>query len=111
MDTPTIILVASGLLVLIVVWRMSAKRHPKMPFSRRGSLLTAAELRFYKVLLQCVPRGLTVFVKVRMMDLVSVPDYAWREYGAKRSGMHLDFVLAPTAASDRGTRRPEPLAG
>ena len=95
MDTPTLILLASSLLVLIVaLWRVVGKRHPKMPFSRRGSLLTAGELRFYRVLLQVVPKGLTVFVKVRLMDLVSVPDWAWREYGAKGSGMHLDFVLA-----------------
>ena len=94
MDTPTILAIASCLLILIFVWRMSIRRLPKMPFSRCGSLLTAGELRFYKMLLQCVPKGLTVFVKVRLMDLVSVPDYAWREYGAKGSGMHLDFVLA-----------------
>jgi hypothetical protein len=37
---------------------------------------------------------MAVFVKVRLMDLVSVPDYACREYGAPGSDMHVDFVLA-----------------
>ena len=59
---------------------------------------------------------MTAFVKVRLMDIVDVPDKAWREYGAPASGMHLDFVLAhaETAAvrlvvelDDRSHERPD----
>jgi len=40
-----------------------------------------------------------VFVKVRLMDVVTVPDEAWRRYGAPASGMHGDFVLAATTTA------------
>ena len=59
---------------------------------------------------------MTPFVKVRLLDVVSVPDRAWREYGAPASGMHLDFVLADSATAevrlaieldDKSHRRPE----
>ena len=52
------------------------------------------------MLCQVVPERTRVFVKVRLMDLVSVPDKHWREF-APGSGMHLDFVLA-----DAETLRP-----
>jgi hypothetical protein len=35
--------------------------------------------------------GVIVFVKVRLMDVVSVADDAWPKYGAPGSGMHLDL--------------------
>ena len=43
---------------------------------------------------------MTAFVKVRLMDVVNVPDRAWREYAAPASGMHLDFVLADAATAE-----------
>ncbi len=63
-----------------------------------------------------MPRGMIAFVKVRLLDVVNVPDKAWREYGAPTSGMHLDFVLADSATAevqlvieldDKTHRRPE----
>ena len=47
-----------------------------MPYTKRPSLLTPAEQRFYRVLLQAVPHGMTAFVKVRLLDVVNVPDRA-----------------------------------
>jgi hypothetical protein len=85
------IAVAAAIVGLFIARRLRRRR---LPYSRRRSLLTAAELRFYQSLLLAIPDGLTVFVKVRLMDVVDVPDYAWREFGAPGSGMHLDFVLA-----------------
>jgi hypothetical protein len=41
-----------------------------------------------------------VFVKVRLMDVVAVPDGAWRQYGAPGSGMHLDFVIAEAGTTE-----------
>ena len=35
-----------------------------------------------------------VMVKIRLMDVVTVPDSAWQSHGAKGSGMHCDYVLA-----------------
>ena len=112
-------LAAIALAVVAILWRLLGKRRPprpRLPYTKRPSLLTAAELRFYRVLLQSVPRGMTTFVKVRLMDIVNVPDKAWREYGAPASGMHLDFVLTDAATAevrlvieldDRSHLRPE----
>jgi Protein of unknown function (DUF2726) len=94
---PYLLLAAVVLAIVIAVWLVMRKRRPSLPYVKRPSLLTPAELRFYRVLLRAVPAGLVVFVKVRLIDLVNVPDKAWREYGAPASGMHLDFVLADAA--------------
>jgi hypothetical protein len=34
------------------------------------------------------------------MDVLDVPDDAWREFGAPGSGMHVDFVLADAATME-----------
>lgn len=105
-------------LIALILWRIARRRpsRPRLPFIKRPSLLTLAEQRFYRVLLQAVPKGMTAFVKVRLLDVVNVPDRAWREYGAPAGGMHLDFVLAEAATAevrlvieldDRSHRRPE----
>ncbi len=119
MDTAHELAMAAGALAVIVgIWLIVAwlRGEDRPPYTRRPSLLTAAELRFYQVLLQAVPPGLAVFVKVRLMDLVSVPDDAWREHGAPGSGMHVDFVLADASGivprlvielDDRSHARPE----
>jgi hypothetical protein len=57
-------------------------------------------MRFYRTLVNAVPDGLTVFVKVRLMDVLFVDDSAWKEFGAPASGMHCDFVLADAATLD-----------
>jgi hypothetical protein len=120
MDPLHITIAACALALLAVLaWRVLPKRpppRPRLPYTKRASLLTPAELRFYRVLLQAISQGMTVFVKVRLMDVVNVPDKAWREYGAPASGMHLDFVLADAATAevrlvieldDRSHQRPE----
>src|ERR1700684_1689903 len=89
-------------LIVLIFWRIVICRpppRPRLPFLERPSLLTPAEQRFYRVLIQAVPRGMTAFVKVRLLDVVNVPDKAWRQYGAPASGMHLDFVLADSATA------------
>ena len=93
---PHLALAFSALLVALAMWRALGERlfRPVPPYTRRPSLLTAGDLRFYRTLVQAVPTGLVVMVKVRLMDMLSVADGAWREYGAPASGMHCDFVLA-----------------
>jgi hypothetical protein len=97
MDTLALLQLAGVALLLLAAlgrvgaWRCRLRR---LPHVKRPSLLTQAEIRFYRTLLPAVPPGLAVCVKVRLMDVVAVPDSAWREFGAPGSGMHLDFVLA-----------------
>ncbi len=88
--------VAVALLVFVWRWLVGLLR-PARPYRKRPSLLTSGEMRFYRALRPVVPSDLVVFVKVRLMDVVAVPDEAWREHGAPGSGMHLDFVLADAA--------------
>ena len=77
MDPLHITLAACALaLFVVLLWRILGRRthpRPRLPYAKRFSLLTAAELRFYRLLLQAVPQGVTIFVKVRLMDLVAVP--------------------------------------
>jgi hypothetical protein len=96
MDTAHLAILGGATLTLITIAWWIARRltRRRLPYTKRPSLLTAGELRFYRVLLKALPPGMEVFVKVRLMDLVSVPDHDWREYGAPCSGMHVDFVLA-----------------
>lgn len=81
--------------LLVFFWRMRPVKHRKgLPYRSRRSLLSAAELRYFHVLVAAVPPTLHVFSKVRLADLVSWPSNAWREFGAPVSGKHLDFVIA-----------------
>jgi hypothetical protein len=89
--------------LVVALWLFRLRQlRSRLPYRKRSSLLSAGELRFYRALRPVVPSGLVVFVKVRLMDVVAVPDQAWRDYSAPGSGMHLDFVLA-----DAGTLEPK----
>jgi Protein of unknown function (DUF2726) len=70
-----------------------------MPYSRRP-VLTAAELKFYRVLLLIRPQGLVLLAKVRLLDLVQVRNGDWTIHGAPASGKHVDFVFADSQAMD-----------
>jgi hypothetical protein len=85
-------------LVVVVLWRVFAKPR-RLPYSKRSSLLTAGELRFYRVL-QAVPPGLPLFVKVRLMDAVSMPEEAWATHGAPAGEMRLGFGLVDAATTE-----------
>lgn len=68
----------------------------KYPYEKQNYLLTPTELKFYRVLKPiCDERNLAIFAKVRLEDLVTVPEYVfnnwkWRGYIRSR---HIDFVL------------------
>jgi len=102
MDATTILfLAACAVAVFAALWRTSdrPRTQRRKSFVKRDSLLTPAELRFYRVLLKAVPSGVSVFVKVRVLDILDVEARAWREYGAPASGMHVDFVIADAATA------------
>ncbi|MBV9124678.1 MAG: DUF2726 domain-containing protein [Planctomycetes bacterium] len=104
MDDSALLLLVAGCglaLVIGLTWRLVRRCLPRqLPFVKRPALLSPAELRFYRALVQVISPGLTVFVKVRLLDVLSVPDHAWRAYGAPASGKHVDFVLADAAATE-----------
>src|SRR5581483_8351235 len=72
--------VTGGVLIaLAALWYLSRPRfRPDMLFSRRPALLSPGELRFYQTLTASIPARVTVFAKVRLMDLVTVPNHAWQ---------------------------------
>jgi hypothetical protein len=94
MDMTDFLLIAAVLLATLALLWGATTRSRRLPFTRRPSLLTAAEMRFYRALLRAAPPGMAVCIKVRLLDVVSVPNNAWRTHGTKGSGMHLDFVIA-----------------
>ena len=99
MITTQLLLAVALLAGIVLAWALLGKRpaKPRLPYTKRPSLLTAGELRFYRVLLRAVPSEMMIFVKVRLMDVVAVADDAWRELGSRGSGMHVDFVVADSA--------------
>lgn len=86
--------------VLIVAWRFRPlPRFGSMPYRSRNYLLSKGEQAFYQVLLQAIPAGISVCLKVRVADLVDVGDGDWHTYGRPVAGMHIDFVLVDTESS------------
>jgi hypothetical protein len=72
MDTiPYLLPIVVVLAVMIVAWTIHRTRRASLPYTKRLSLLTAGELRFYSVLVQAVRPRIAVFVKVRLMDVAS----------------------------------------
>jgi hypothetical protein len=93
--------VVAGVVLLFLLWLLTRpRRPPAMPFTRRQSLTTVGELRFYKVLLRAAPDSLAVFVKVRLLDVLAVADNAWQPYGAAAAYLHVDFVLADAVTAE-----------
>jgi hypothetical protein len=96
-----VVLAAAAALLVIGGLVLAGWRGRKvLPFTKRPSLLTPGERRFYATLVQAVPPGVVIFVKVRLLDVVTVPEAAWESCGAPASGMHLDFVLADASTTE-----------
>lgn len=101
--------VAAGVAVLILVLlvllrRALTGRGAGLPYLPVDSLLTPAELVFYRVLLPAVT-GLpvVVFVKVRLVDLLQIPrgTDGHQSFRARVQSKHIDFVVC-----DATTLRP-----
>jgi hypothetical protein len=76
MDTAHLLILSGATLTLITIAWWIARRlsRRRLPYMKRQSLLTAGELRFYHVVLQALRPAMEVFFRVRLMDLVSVPE-------------------------------------
>ncbi|WP_171183228.1 DUF2726 domain-containing protein [Alienimonas chondri] len=66
-----------------------------LPYRRVASLLSPAERRFYSVLIEAKEAGQTIFSKVRLADLVEVPQESanYLTHFRKVSQKHVDFVI------------------
>lgn len=67
----------------------------KLPYFKRESLITKAELRFYKSLQKAVQDDFEIFAMVRIADLIRVNpgSHNRRKWLNKILAKHIDFVL------------------
>lgn len=67
----------------------------RMPYRRRGELLSKGEWAFYGALVRAAGPDVTVFAKVRLGDLLDVPTGTrrWRDWHRRVAQKHVDFVL------------------
>lgn len=79
---------------IILLLRMYGAQQP-LPYQKRDSLITKAELRFYKSLQKAVMDDFEIFAMVRIADLLKVepnlPNH--RKWLNKILAKHIDFVL------------------
>jgi len=87
-------------LLIFFVWFILKSQKP-YPYYSRETLLTKAELKFYKVLKQAIPKTQEISCKVRLADIINCSDINWkRGCGPKISSKHIDFVLFDEETSD-----------
>lgn len=90
------------LLILVVaamtLLRMYAGRG-RLPYDKRPRLVTKAELRFYKSLVKAVQDDWSIFVMVRIADILTVPKDTpkRRTWVNKILAKHIDFVLCDSS--------------
>ena len=79
---------------IILLLRMYAGPR-KLPYFKRDSLITKAELRFYKSLQKAVQDDFEIFAMVRIADLLRVQPTSSqrRKWLNKILAKHIDFVL------------------
>ena len=103
MDKYIALLVAVAVVIILLVLLRLVTGQRRLPYRRVESLLTAAERSFYDVLLRAVDSRLVIFAKVRLADLMWLPD------GVRDRQAHLGRIIAKHAdfvLCDRQTLAP-----
>lgn len=96
-----VVLVSVVLAVITGFFLISVFAFKTYPYVPQERLLTQAELRFYKVLLQILPKNVLVMMKVRMADIITCSEKDWSAgWGPKISAKHIDFTLIDSQTSD-----------
>jgi len=89
----TILPVILALLVIAFFCRRVWKKDD-YPFYACPSLLTAAELHFYKTLKYSLPPHCMIAPKVRLGDIITCSESDWQNgHGPRISAKHIDFTL------------------
>ena len=94
-DPLLLIALVAGVVAVAVIAIWCRRREIKPPYRRVGSLLTPAELLFFRTLERVVGPGYYLFPKVRLGDLVVVPEGTDNSRGwfARVGQKHVDFLL------------------
>jgi hypothetical protein len=80
--------------ILIILFATLYGFRPRYPYFAQKTILTKAEIYFFKSLREAIPEQFAIAPKVRMADIITCTDANWaRGYGAKISSKHIDFVL------------------
>jgi hypothetical protein len=82
------------LIFLIILGKIMARR--KWPYQAKNSILTPAELNFYKALYVCVAGRAVICPKVGLKDFIYVDKHAGKNYMkhfGKIAQKHVDFLL------------------
>lgn len=94
------LLIPAGLLALIIALFIGKLLGRSYPFHAQETLLTQAELRFFKTLDQVIPSHHMIAPKVRLGDVIGCSDADWRRgHGPRISAKHLDFVIIERSTS------------
>tara|TARA_B100001179_G_scaffold230098_2_gene217036 strand:+ start:233 stop:715 length:483 start_codon:yes stop_codon:yes gene_type:complete len=82
-------------LIAVVCFVFARRFWPKKyPYYSCETLLTNAELRFYKALERQLPAHIGVSFKTRLNDVITCDQKLWHKgYGPKIAAKHIDFVL------------------
>jgi hypothetical protein len=76
--------------------RLTPPRNPRgrLPYVSRGHLLSRGEAAFFHTLRRACPPHLMIAPKVRVSDILTCDDAAWKAgFGGRISQKHVDFLL------------------
>lgn len=95
-DLRLLLLALPLVLLLFIVTRRRKPAATSYPYAATGSLFTANELSFLRVLERAAPES-RIFGKVRLADVIGVhkglPKSEWQRAFNRITSKHLDFVL------------------
>ena len=75
-------------------FRRRKARKPALPYESRQALLSRGEAAFYFALRRAVAGRYLIALKVRLADLITCPETAWKDgFGHMIARHHVDFVL------------------
>jgi hypothetical protein len=99
-----VVVLALAIIVLIavVLYIVQSKASARWPYRKSEHLLTLAERSFFGVLGQAVDDDLYIFAKVRLSDLLWLPQGTRdrQRYFNRIQSKHIDFVLCDKAKTE-----------
>lgn len=97
-----ILIVVVTAFIAVLLFRFFAKASARWPYRKTDHLLTPAERSFFGVLGQAIGSDLYIFAKVRLSDLLWLPQGTRdrQAYLNRIQSKHVDFVLCDSATTE-----------
>jgi hypothetical protein len=98
----TILIVVVTVCIAALLYRFFARASARWPYHKTDNLLTPAERSFFGVLGQAIDNDLYIFAKVRLSDLLWLPQGTKnrQSYMNRIQSKHVDFVLCDSANTE-----------